>query len=82
MDVLSVRPMGKLSEKDPGGLTFQKTFGKWEARTMATHDKRVGGKKRFYKDKVKITKKKNSKRYSKTRRFKQSKKLKRSNDFI
>lgn len=82
MDVLSVRPMGKLSEKDPGGLTFQKTLGKWEARTMATHDKRVGGKKRFYKDKVKITKKKNSKRYSKTRRFKQSKKLKRSNDFI
>ena len=82
MDVLSVRPMGVLSEKDPGGITFQETLGKWEARTMATHDKRVGGKKRICKDKVKITKKKNSKRYSKTRRFKQSKKLKRSNDFI
>jgi hypothetical protein len=41
--------MGALSEKDPGGLTYQKTLGKWEGRSMSMHDKtndiNVGGKK-------------------------------------
>lgn len=42
LDILSVRPMGALSRKDPGGLTYQRTLGKWEGRTMATHDKKGG----------------------------------------
>ena len=67
LDVLSVRPMGALSERDPGGLTYQKTLGKWERRTMATHDiktsSKLGGKK------TKKTKKKRQK-YRKTRRLK------------
>ena len=52
LEALTVRPMGALSEKDPGGLTYQKTLGKWEERSMSMHDKdinlqrfKVGGKK-------------------------------------
>jgi hypothetical protein len=55
LDILSVRPMGALSRKDPGGLTYQRTLGKWEGRTMATHDKKGG--------------KNKTKRRRKTRRF-------------
>jgi hypothetical protein len=65
LEVLSVRPMGALSEKDPGGLTYQKTLGKWEAMSMARHDKiknsKLGGKK---------TNKRKTKNYRKTQSFK------------
>lgn len=71
MAVLSVRPMGALSEKDPGGLSYQKTLGKWEGMTMEAHDKRAGGKKGFHKNKLKKTKKKSkTKKYRKTRHYK------------
>lgn len=69
--ILSVRPMGELSEKDPGGLSYQKALGKWEEMTMATYDKKAGGKlgrkKRNHKDK---TKKKKTRKYRKTRYLK------------
>jgi hypothetical protein len=69
LEALTVRPMGALSEKDPGGLTYQKTLGKWEERSMSMHDKdinlqrfKVGGKK------TKKNKKIKTKKYRKTRR--------------
>jgi hypothetical protein len=55
LDILSARPMGVLSRTDPGGLDYQRTLGKWEGRTMATHDKKGG--------------KNKTKRRRKTRRF-------------
>ena len=55
LDILSVRPMGALSRKDPGGLTYQRTLGKWEGRTMAMHDKK-GGKNKTKKNKTKYRK--------------------------
>jgi len=55
LDILSARPMGALSRTDPGGLDYQRTLGKWEGRTMATHDKKGG--------------KNKTKRRRKTRRF-------------
>ncbi|MEI7488123.1 MAG: hypothetical protein WCJ72_12080 [Chryseobacterium sp.] len=71
MAVLSARPIGTLSETDPGGLAYQKALGKWEGMTMEMHDKRAGGKKRIHKDKLKKTKKKGkTKKYKKTRRYK------------
>lgn len=63
LEALTVRPPG---EKDPGGLTYQKTLGKWEERSMSMHDKtngvKVGGKK------TKKNKKIKTKKYRKTRR--------------
>ena len=44
LELLSLRPMGILSSKDPGGLAYQKALGKWEGFAMAEHD-RKGGKK-------------------------------------
>jgi hypothetical protein len=55
LELLSVRPMGMLSRKDPGGLAYQKALGKWEGFAMAEHDNK-GGKKKRKKNK---TKKKN-----------------------
>jgi hypothetical protein len=73
LDVLSVRPMGTLSENDPGGMTYQRTLGDWETKSMAEHDKRkdnkLGGKKGIHQDKLKKTKKNKTKKYRKTRRL-------------
>jgi hypothetical protein len=74
LEALTVRPMGALSEKDPGGLTYQKTLGKWEERSMSMHDKdinlqrfKVGGKK------TKKNKKIKTKKYRKTGRTRYAK---------
>lgn len=71
LEALTIRPSGVLSEKDPGGLTYQKTLGKWEERSMSMHDKtngvNVGGKK------TKKNKKIKTKKYRKTRRTRYAK---------
>ncbi len=72
--VLSVRPMGVLSNRDPGGRTFQKTLGKWEGTTMATHDKIRNSGRGKKSNKLRKTKKIKKTKSRKTRRFKRSKK--------
>lgn len=68
VSVLSARPMGTISEKDPGGRDYQRTLGKWENRSMAEHDKKKGGKKRS--NKLKKTANKKGKLLRKTNKNK------------